>query len=391
MTHGATGLPGEHSAGSERLSISATDHSFAANHVGAVNYHIHGPGRAALGGLLAADAPSGATGGAVGRVKAQLIQQSPDIELHAAVTEEFSRMRDVTADVPANRYDDTQAADYTTRVIEAARIPVGVAAVLAFWGDADTDSWWMPELERLARIAERGGSPWVLNLPRIAASLIFYAAGAATVHRRNYARLRKMFRLYGESPAESGPVPLRDLLVPISWTVGLTSSQSYDTVSPTLVEVLNLRPDVIEDAWQRFEILRLAAQLMSQPQFNTSVGTYTAAIRRGQATAQADPTATHTAEAAKNNVVDEMGRGCSVKGLHLRAVDKVFRRGADFRWGSDVAEWLADEVGREGDAHPMVAGLDSTPESTEIALRAVSRAVGEAGKIISTTGVAVRG
>jgi hypothetical protein len=207
--------------------------------------------------------------------------------------------------------------------------------------------------------------------------MLFYAAGTAAVHRENYGRLLKLFGLYGESIFVPGPVPLLDLLAPNSSAIKLTAAQNYEAVSPTLAEVLHLRSDVLDDAWQQFEILRLATQLMGHHRFDSEVGTYTAANRRGAATASVDPTAARTAQATRNKVLEGLSQYCHAGGLHLRAVDKVFSRGADFRWGSDIAERLAHEVSREGSGHPLVSGMGSSADRIELALRAVSRAVGE--------------
>lgn len=377
----ASGLPDQQKAGPEHVDISATDHSFAAYHVDQLNYHVHVDGRAVLEDLLPGGVvPATTEGDAASGVKHHLSRKSPDIWLHDAVIEEFGRLRELPEFAPANRYDDKNAQLITDRVINAARTPAGVVAVLAFWGDPDTDRWWMPELERLTRITERGGSAWLLNLPLIPASMLFYAAGTAAVHRENYGRLLKLFGLYGESIFVAGAVPLLDLLAANSTAIKLTAAQNYEAVSPTVAEVLHLRPDDVDDAWQLFEILRLATQLMGHHRFDSEVGTYTAANRRGAATAGVDTTAARTAQAARNQVLDALAQCCPVGGLHLRAVEKVFSRGADFRWGSDIAERLADGVSREGSRHPLVGGLGSSGERIEIAVRAVSRAVGEAAR-----------
>jgi hypothetical protein len=42
---------------------------------------------------------------------------------------------------PDNRYGDNEAQALADRIIDAARTPAGVVAVLAFWGDPDTDRW----------------------------------------------------------------------------------------------------------------------------------------------------------------------------------------------------------------------------------------------------------
>jgi hypothetical protein len=148
---------------------------------------------------------------------------------------------------------------------------------------------------------------------------------------------------------------------------------------------LGLGSDVIDDAWQLFEILRLATELMRDDQFRQDVETCAAADRRCSATAGTDPTAAATAEGTKNYALAGIAARCHPDGLHLLAVEQVYSAGTGFRWGSPIAERLAAEINRAANLQPLVDGLNGRAgnvgavvrsEWIELALKAVSQAVG---------------
>lgn len=318
---------------------------------------------------------------AASRIKRHLIQQSPAISAHDMVAEEFNRLRDL----PEFNLDDYSSGDsnyaqrLTDRVIEATRIPVAAVAVLAFWGDRETEKWWTPNLQRLASVTPRSGTTWLINLPLVATSMLFYAGGVAAVCAQRYQRVTALFALHGESPTRAGPVPVPQMLTFDPSAIRLTPSANFEAVGATLAEALGLGSDVIDEAWQLFEILRLASQLMDADQFDVAIGNYAAADRRREAVASLDQTTQLQAEATKNSVLDDISGYCRPRGLHLQAVEKVYSRGGGFRWGSPVAERVSEEINREGDLHPVVNGWGINPVRIEFALRAVSRAVGDAG------------
>lgn len=375
------GQPGEQDRESGQIEISATDRGVAAFHIGQVSTHLHVDGVAGLRDFLQRNqVVSTTTGDPASDIRRQLSQQSPDISLHGTVTEQLGRLRGLPefALGDYNNYDRDHAQTLSDRVVEATRIPVAVVAVLAFWGDPGADRWWMPDLQRLARVTRRGGSAWLINLPLVAALMLFYAAGVAAVCAENYGRVAKLLALYGEPIDIAGPVPLPRMLAPNPSAIKLTPAQNYQAVSPTVVEALHLGSDALDDAWQLFEILRLASELMGRSQFDAALAKYTAANRRRDATASLDQTARLQAEATKNGILDDLA-GCSpARGLHLLAADKVYSPGTSFRWGNPTAERVAAEVSRDGNQHPIVRGLSISADRIELALRAVSRAVGAA-------------
>ena len=166
--------------------------------------------------------------------------------------------------------------------------------------------------------------------------MLFYAGGVAAVCAQRYQRVTALFALHGESPTRAGPVPVPQMLTFDPSAIRLTPSANFEAVGATLAEALGLGSDVIDEAWQLFEILRLASQLMDADQFDVAIGNYAAADRRREAVASLDQTTQLQAEATKNSVLDDISGYCRPRGLHLQAVEKVYSRGGGFRWAAQL-------------------------------------------------------
>jgi hypothetical protein len=117
---------------------------------------------------------------------------------------------------------------------------------------------------------------------------------------------------------------------------------------------------------------------MADDKFTQAAGAYTAATRQRDATSSINPTAQAQAEKTKRDVLDNLAKCCHPDGLHLLAVDKVYSTGADFRWGSPVAERVAAEVSRESHLHPFVGSLSTNAENIALAIKTISYAIGQA-------------
>lgn len=318
---------------------------------------------------------------AASRMKRQLGGQRPAISAHDMLADELTRLRELPAFALPD-YNDGDGGRFTQllgRVVEASRVPASAIAVLSYWGTADTDRWWTPDLQRLARPAPQSGSLWLINLPLVAASILFYSAGVASVAAQDYTRVARLCGLDGE-PISSvgGSAPLRAMLAPDFGSTGLSTRAHHDAVTSVLIEALGVGADVIDDAWQVFEILRLAMQLMTDSDVAAAAGALATADQRAGATRAHDPTADATAAKDKHEVLDNLAKRCHPAGLHLLAVDKSYAPGTGRRWGSPTAERLATEISREGRLHPLVVAFDAEVSNVEVALRAVSRAVGDA-------------
>jgi hypothetical protein len=155
------GLPEPPDVHSQNVDISAQDGGVAAYQIGQLNNHISVDGLAVLQELLQLNEDlKNPDGDSASQIKRHLSQQKPDMGVRELIALELRRMRTLRefALDDYNNYDPDYAHALSERVIEAARLPVAVVAVMAFWGDPDTDRWWAADLERLSRIRRRGGA-----------------------------------------------------------------------------------------------------------------------------------------------------------------------------------------------------------------------------------------
>lgn len=289
---------------------------------------------------------------AANRIKRQLGGHRPAISAHDMLADELTRLRELPAFALSN-YNDSDRDRFSqllSQVVEASRVSAAAIAVLAYWGEAETDRWWTPDLQRLARPAPQSGSLWLINLSLVAASILFYSAGVASTAAQDYTRVARLFGLDGE-PISSvgGPAPIRTMLAPDPGATGLSTQHHHATVTAILIEALGVGTDVIDDAWQQFEILRLATQLMAEGEVATAAAAVVSADRRADATRAHDPTADGTAAKDKREVVDNLAKRCHPAGLHLLAVDKSYAAGTGRRWGSPLPNDSPPKSSARGD------------------------------------------
>jgi hypothetical protein len=139
------GLPEPPDVHSQNVDISAQDGGVAAYQIGQLNNHISVDGLATLQELLQLNEDlKTPDGDSASQIKRHLSQQKPDMGVRELIALELRRMRTLPefALDDYNNYDPDYAHALSERVIEAARLPVAVVAVMAFWGDPDTDRWW---------------------------------------------------------------------------------------------------------------------------------------------------------------------------------------------------------------------------------------------------------
>jgi hypothetical protein len=312
---------------------------------------------------------------AVSRIKRELEHRNPAITAHDTVVAEFSRLRSLSAFHLSNYNDTSQLRSLNDQVFEAVRVPLGGVAVLSFWGPQDTDAWWMPEIERLARPARLGGAGALINLPVVAASMLFYAAGVAAVANEKYERVAKLFALRGSRPG-AGPSSVVTVLDPV--VLGYHAAAHYDHVAAVLREALTLGTEPIEDAWQAFEVLRMVAVLRSAPNFNAIVSNYAAAQRSEQATAslQSGGAVASTTKALR----EQLTALCSADGHHVLGAERMHEQ-SGLRWASPPAERLYHDIDREIDTHLLVRAMNIDKPALLLALTALSTNIGETARV----------
>lgn len=325
---------------------------------------------------------------AASRIKRQLSQQEPAISAHDMLAQEFSRLHQLPDLNLSDDWDATVTFEQRRdRIFEAVRVPAAAVAVLAYWGGTETDRWWIDDLQRLSRPDRAAGEVRLINLPLAAASVLFYSAGVAAAAARNYGRVHGLFVLDGEPiGSQTGAISLSAVLAPNQqWVAApVQGVNHYGAVAPTLVEALGISAAAIEEAWQLFEVVRLAYLFVTEHGSEVAAAVAECSSAEHQHSAMSSvgsASAVGSPAVEKYRIIADLAQGrCRAYKLHLFAVEKSHVPGIGQYWGSPAAERLASEVAREGDVHPLVRAFGRDAASVEMAVRAVSHAVGKAAE-----------
>jgi hypothetical protein len=314
---------------------------------------------------------------AVSRVKRDLSRQGPAISAHDTLAAEFTQLRDTPAFHLDRFMDGSNYHSLLRQVVDAAKIPAGIIAALAYWGPIETDRWWMPEVERFSRpIHPPSGLNVLLDLPLVAGSLMFYSAGTASVLSQNYSRLHALLQLRGNRTGTS-PSAVAAVLAP-GGLADRPVAEHFSDVAAIVREALGLGAEPVDDALQTFEILRLCGQVLGNEKFDASWGEYGALDRSLKAMAGMDQGSQATARMNRDLIVGRVAEFCKPYGVHVLASERVIFEGQRI-WGCPVAERMADDVKRLGDQYPLVPAWGLDTGQLWIALRAVSVAAGRRG------------
>ncbi|MGA5454567.1 SIR2 family protein [Streptomyces umbrinus] len=202
---------------------------------------------------------------AVASAKRALAGTRQAISLHDTLGREFTRITNLPLrQGPWNVTDER--AEYGHRLdtlsAEIERL-LALVATCAYWGSAETDRWWINDIEQLAEPSRDGGLTSLLNLVRAPAAMVTYAAGVAALAAE---RWRTLARILTEphtpdSYANGRPAaPVAVLLGPGTVLAQRNASEHlYQQLRPVFTEHLALSPTAYTDAWERFELLRLIA------------------------------------------------------------------------------------------------------------------------------------
>ncbi|WP_372969496.1 SIR2 family protein [Microbacterium sp.] len=192
--------------------------------------------------------------------------------LHAALAELDTRPELHLAD----RHDTSHFPELLDRIEEASRLPAALIATLVYWGNESTDRWWQPDIERFAVPAGRSGAVMLLNLRMVPGSIMFYAAGIAAVASQRFALLNQLLAGRRLSTTRTQHDTFARCLDAAETYEGVIEPERrhFRFLAPILSEALSLSATAIEDAWQTFEVLRLAAIAATLPRFHGQMDTY---------------------------------------------------------------------------------------------------------------------
>lgn len=328
---------------------------------------------------------------AVETAKRELAGQTVAIGLHDRLRQELDALRRLPE---FHLPDHRSAGDYEellARVEEATRVPAALLIALAYWGDTDTDRWWIDELPRFASPVEGSGTSRLLSLRVVSGSMLFYAAGVAAVAAQRFDLLGRLFTLKR---------PHRTVGDFESLAASLDSEAGYEhatnqrtrvfaVAAPLLSDSLSLGAEPVEDAWQLFEVLRLAWAALHEPSFDALQRKFAEKDEIFQKANRdfedAENRQASTADEQKNRaeawqgrhrVLGDIGRLAPISNPHI--LISTYR--GEHGHQSVIAMRLLHDLEAEGAAHPMVTcGLFDDLDSVLTAVKAVSTSLGAVG------------
>ena len=335
---------------------------------------------------------------AIETVKRELAGHSVPIGLHDIVTREFARLHDHRDFHLLDYQDDTALGGYAAvldRVEEASRVCCALVCTLARWGDSNTDSWWIDEIKRFSVTVQGSGLTRLLALRHVVATALFYSAGIGALAGRRPALAAGLLQLrLPNLPSGAMSIPARDLDADRTYVEAPGHGRRLTALlRPLLQEVLALGDDALEDAWQVFEVRRLAQALMSRPDFMKRMRGFNGASSEYQEAGQA---LLRAKDAGSNQVDGERADLATALGVMRQALQEMgglvhvgrpHVHTADYRfddWRSPVADRLVREV-TFGEFDDPRYGLEddriSVPSSElGAALAATSVALGDVGR-----------
>lgn len=206
----------------------------------------------------------------VDRIKTELDGGRPAIRAHDTFTAEVSQLDTCAAVTGVNFSVD----DYLVRlqqIDEACRVPAAATATLARWGAGDTDDWWLPIVEQWSHSFQAGGNTNLIDLPLMVGTRLFYAAGIGAIAARRYDMLAQLCALEVHRSGHQ----TKEACHWLAWderhtgTGRATTNPLRDGLAATLGDALGLSPKRLDIVWQEFETLRVAARILTAPEFFT--------------------------------------------------------------------------------------------------------------------------
>ncbi|WP_154796191.1 SIR2 family protein [Occultella kanbiaonis] len=333
---------------------------------------------------------------AVATAKRELSGRSVAVGVHDALASAFSDLHQHPDFLYSDSKQEQEAGGYgaiLARIEESVRLPAALTATLAYWGGAGTQSWWAPELERFSYRSRGDGLIRLLSVRRVAGLWLFYAAGVSAVATGRWKALDAMLRTTVTHPHRSNNrMSLAEFYEPeqIYYEHAPAGRELFAKLSPLLIETLALSPTAIEDVWQRFEVLRIAAGISARDRFASAlVDLETAANQvalRERAWEEANRTGgdvggaqtlrfeAHQHWSKKLGVLVNMG---TFGRVHVLTADRMH---PDDHHVAVQAQKLFAEVETAQDSHPFIeAGMYAEVGALLAVLEAVSRGLGRVG------------
>ncbi|WP_160667753.1 SIR2 family protein [Pseudarthrobacter sp. ATCC 49987] len=326
---------------------------------------------------------------AVETAKRELAGRAVAISVHDRFKREIVRVHEgphfVSTNLPMTPKPDVVAA-----IEEATTVAAALTATLAYWGSPQTDTWWMNEIRRLAAPTPAEGLVWHLNLKLFSAAALYYAAGIAALAGNRHEVLARLLNMSRPEGLLGGREYYGSLLSAdrLYAEHSMPPNRIHGYLAPVLEEALSISSQELDDAWQEFEALRLAARLQNSPAFSDHFAGYTRAasdydlLRQKNEASDRNATLTEEARAqlrrkdrTRNDLLSGFGQLLDVGAPHLFTTHV---NDSDFH--VPAVERLLDSLATEGEYHPLIsAGFSDSQASLFVSLSGVAKAAGKQG------------
>lgn len=333
---------------------------------------------------------------AVETAKRELSGRTVAIGLHDSLKREFTALHQSPEFHLTDHHADADYEAMLARVEEASRMTGALVATLAYWGNEDTDNWWINELPRFATSLDGSGLVKLLSLRVVSGNILFYAAGVPAVAAQRFDLLARLFALRRPNRYNG---EYESLALGLDAESGYEGAQKirtrfFDSVCPLLTEALSFGPEALDDSWQLFEVLRLAWVTYRDPRFaglrsedGEKDRTYQEAEvhfdRVGQASGgdvDSVRSVLATARQDRGRVLGSLCRLAPVGRPHILTADLRM----DERYQSVTATRLLHDLKAESAAHPLTtSGFVDDPDGFALAVKAVSTRLGMIGNELS--------
>lgn len=144
---------------------------------------------------------------------------------------------------------------------EEALAELGAVAALvgttAYWGDEDTDKWWLPEIRRFGYRPNVSGMVALIDLVRLPAAVVLWAAGIAACANERFDLLARLtYEPELTNPYNDAPEPAISSLGPGTLHVGDGHARFFRLFRPALADLLGIGDAAFIDAWERWQYLQ---------------------------------------------------------------------------------------------------------------------------------------
>lgn len=304
---------------------------------------------------------------AVGSAKRELAGRYTAIGLHDAIKQEADTLRNHPDLVQSYTGTAGQGGHrgMAERLEEACHVLEGLIAATAYWGNEDTDRWWLGEIMAFSKGPSAGGTTDVLELHNLVVGRLFYAAGIGATAAGRYEILRNLFEMHPQTTG--GRTEPATVLLDPRWMYpgfAAASRRMFNQLHTLFVEHLVVGSSTFESSWERFEIMRTIHAIPRTPDTCRSLASLTQARKNNEsalgkfreAEAQNDIDAHDDASTELGITKQNLGRrlGAFADHIPLHTPHVRFRydeKTQQFR--ASAAAELSSELKNAGNEHPI--------------------------------------